>query len=99
MSSDAMRFEHLDILRCYAGERVKPVLGDTKILLEIKKEAQAASNLLEGEKNVPKFYAVPNLTVQTSAVSIFDQVPLATMAKPNVKSLCWDWSFPSCLRG
>ena len=24
MSSDAMQFEHLDILRCYAGERVKP---------------------------------------------------------------------------
>ena len=64
---------------------IKPVLGDTKILLEIKKKAQAASYLLEGEKNVPEFYAVPDLTVQTSAVSVFDQVPPATMAKAQCK--------------
>ena len=32
---------------------IKPVLGDTKILLTIKKKAQAASNLLEGEKSMP----------------------------------------------
>ena len=61
------------------------VLGNTKILFNIKKEAQAAINLLEGENNVPKFHAVPNLTVQTSAVSVFDQVPLATMAKAQSK--------------
>ena len=30
---------------------IKLVLGDTKILFDIKKIAQAASNLLEGEKN------------------------------------------------
>ena len=60
---------------------IKLVLGDTKILFKIKKKAQAASNLLEGEKSTPKFHAIPNLTAQTSAVSVFDQVPLATMAK------------------
>ena len=30
---------------------------------------------------MPKFHAIPNLTAQTRAVSVFDQVPLATMAK------------------
>ena len=60
---------------------IEPVLGDTKIPFNIKKEAQAASNLLEGENNVPEFHAVPDLTVQTSAVSVFNQVPLATMAE------------------
>ena len=37
---------------------------------------------------MPKFYAVPNLTAQTSAVSVFDQVPLATMAKAQCKDSC-----------
>ena len=60
---------------------VKLVLGDTKIPFDIKKKAQAASTLLEGEKNMPKFCAIPNLTAQTSAVSAFDEVPLATMTK------------------
>ena len=64
---------------------IKPVLCDTKIPFDIKKKAQAASNLSEGEKNVPKFYAVPNLTAQTSAVSVFDQVPPTTMAKAQHK--------------
>ena len=41
--------------------------------------------LLEGEKNVPKFYAIPDLTAQTSVVLVFDQVPLATMAKAQCK--------------
>ena len=66
-------------------EIIEPFLGDTKIPFNIKKEAQAASNLLEGENNVPKFYAVPDLTVQTSAVSVFDQVPPVTMAKAQSK--------------
>ena len=65
---------------------IELVLGGTKILFDIKKKAQAASNLLEGVNNVPKFYAVPNLTVQTSAVSVFSQVPLATMAKAQSKN-------------
>ena len=64
---------------------IKPVLGDTKIPYDVKKKTQAASNLIEGEKNVPKFYAVPDLTVQTSAVSVFDQMPPATMAKAQCK--------------
>ena len=63
----------------------EPVLGVTKILFNIKKEAQAASNLSERENNVPEFYAVPDLTVQTSAVSVFNQVPLATMAEAQSK--------------
>ena len=37
---------------------IKPVLGDTKIPFTIKKKAQAASSLLEGEKNIPKFHAI-----------------------------------------
>ena len=64
---------------------IKPVLGDTKIPFKIKKKAQAASNLLEGEKSMPKFHAIPDLTAQTSAVSVFDQVPPATMAKAQCK--------------
>ena len=64
---------------------IKLVLGDTKIPFHIKKKAQAASNLLEGEKSMPKFHAIPNLTAQTSAVSVFNQVPLATMAKAQCK--------------
>ena len=66
---------------------IKLLLGDTKIPFVIKKEAQAISNVLEGEisVNVPELYGVPDLTVQTSAVSVFDQVSLATMAKAQAK--------------
>ena len=64
---------------------IKPVLGDTKIPFPIKKEAQAISNSVEGESNVPKFHAVPDHTVQTSAVPVFNQVPPATMAKAQTK--------------
>ena len=64
---------------------IQLVLGDNKIPFDVKKKAQAGSSLLEGEKNVPKCYAVPNLTAQTSAVSVFDQVPPATMAKAQHK--------------
>ena len=34
---------------------------------------------------MPEFHAIPNLIAQTSAVSVFDQVPLATMAKAQHK--------------
>ena len=34
---------------------------------------------------MPKLCAIPNLTAQTSAVSVFNQVPLATMAKAQLK--------------
>ena len=64
---------------------IKLVLGDTKIPLAIKKKVQAASNLLEGENNMPKLCAIPNLTNQTSAVSVLDQVPPATMAEAQTK--------------
>ena len=64
---------------------IKLVLGDTKILFKIKKKPQAASNLLEGGKSIPTFHAIPDLTAQTSAVSIFDQVPPATMAEAQCK--------------
>ena len=64
---------------------IKLVLGDTKIPLTIKKKAQAACNLLEGEKSMPECHAIPNLTAQTSAVSVFDQVPPATMAEAQLK--------------
>ena len=64
---------------------IKPVLGDTKILLVIKKKAQTAYNLLDGECNNPELCAIPKLTAQTSAVSVFDQVPLATMAEAQLK--------------
>ena len=48
---------------------------------------QAISNALEGEVSVtvPKLYEVPNVTVQSSAVSFFDQVSTATMAKAQTK--------------
>ena len=64
---------------------IKPVLGDTKVPLNIKKKVQAACNLSEGEKNTPKCHAIPDLIAQTSAVSVFDQVPLATMAEAQLK--------------
>ena len=64
---------------------IKPVLGDTKIPLVIKKKAQTAYNLLEGENNNPELCAIHKLTAQTSAVSVFDQVPLATMAKAQLR--------------
>ena len=66
---------------------IKPVLGDTKIPFAVNKEAQGISNTLEGETgvNVPEFDEISNLTVQTSAVSVFDQVLPATMAEAQTK--------------
>ena len=68
-------------------DTIKLVLGDTNIPFPIKKEVQAISNTLKGEirVNVPKLYEVPDLTVQNSAVSVFDHVSLATMAKAHAK--------------
>ena len=78
---------------------IKPVLGDTKIPFAIKKEAQAISNSLEGESNGPKFHEEPNLTVQTSAVSVFDQVPPATMAKAQTKDSVLGLVIPFVCKG
>ena len=54
-----------------------------KIPFVLKKEAQAISNALEGEisANMPELHEVPDLAVQTSAVSVFGQVSLVTIAK------------------
>ena len=66
---------------------IKLVTGDTKIPFAVKKEAQAISNSLEGEisVNVPDFHEEPDLTVQTSGVSVFNQVLPATMPKAQTK--------------
>ena len=78
---------------------IKPVLGDTKIPLVIKKKVPAANNLSEGEKNMPEYHAIPDLTVQTSAVSVFDQVPLATMAKSQIKDSVLGLVIPFVCKG
>ena len=78
---------------------IEPVLGDTKILFKIKKEAQAASNLVKAEKNVSKFYAVTDITVQTSSVSVFYQVPLATMTKAQSKDSVLGLVIPFMCKG
>ena len=66
---------------------IKPVLGDTKIPFAVKKGAQGISNSLEGEfgVNVTEVHAVTDLTVQTGAVSVSNQVSLTTMAKVQTK--------------
>ena len=68
-------------------DTIKPVLGDAGFSFVIQKVVQAISHALEGEisVNVPELHEVPDLTVQTSAVSVFDQVSLATMAKTQAK--------------
>ena len=80
---------------------IHPVLGDTKIPFAVKKEAQGISNTLEGEigMNVPEFHAVPDLTVQTSAVSVFTQVSPATMAKVQTKDSVLGLVIPYLCKG
>ena len=73
---------------------IKPVLGDTKIPIVVKKGAQAISSALEGEisVNVPNLHEVPNLTVQTSAVSVLNRCQWPQWPKHKPKILYWDWS-------
>ena len=78
---------------------IKPVLSHTKITFTFKKKAQAARNLLEGQKSIPEFHVVPNLTAQTSAVSVFDQVPPATMAKAQCKDSVLGLAIPYICKG
>ena len=68
-------------------DTIKPVLKDTKISYVVKNEVKAISSALEGEINVngPKLHEVPDLTVQTSVVSVFNQVSPATMAEAQAK--------------
>ena len=80
-------------------EIIELVPVDTKIPFNIKKEVQATSNLLEGENNVPEFHAVPNITVQTSAVSVFDHVPLATTARAQSKDSVLELVIPFVHKG
>ena len=85
-----------------------PYLTSSSQFLEIPKshfqlgeKHREFSNSLEGEigGNVPEFHVVPNLTVQTSAVSVFDQVSPGTMAKAQTKDSVLDWSFHMYIRG
>ena len=78
---------------------IKLVLGDTKIPLNIKKKAQAACNLSEGEKNMPECHSIPDLTAQISAVSVFNQVPLATMAEAQLKDSVLGLVIPFICKG
>ena len=59
------------------------ILKDNKMPYIVKKEAQEIKSALEGKisVNVPRLHEVPNLTIQTSAVSVFNQVSLATIAE------------------
>ena len=77
------------------------VLGDTKIPFAVKKEAQAISSTLEGEvsANVPELHEVTGLTVQTSAVSVFDQVSPATGAEAQTKDSVLGLVIPSMHKG
>ena len=63
-------------------DTIKLVLKGTKMSYKIKKETQAISNTLEGgiSMDVAELPEVTNLTVQTSAVSVFSLVSLANMA-------------------
>ena len=49
--------------------------------------------------NVPKFHVVPDLTAQTSAVSVFDQVSLGTMAKAQTKDFLLGLVIPYIHKG
>ena len=49
--------------------------------------------------NVPEFHEVPDLTVQTSAVSVFDQVLSATMAKAQTKNSVLGLVIPYICKG
>ena len=62
---------------------ISMVLGDIKIPYTIIKKAEAISNVLERRISiiVPELPHMPNLTAKISAVSVFDQVAVATVAK------------------
>ena len=70
------------LLYATISDIIKLVLQDTKILFIVKKEGKTISHALKGEVsvNVPELHEVPDLTVQTNAVSVFNQVPLATIS-------------------
>ena len=49
--------------------------------------------------NVTEFHALPNLTVQTSAVSVFYQISLATMAEAQTKDFVLGLVIPYIQKG
>ena len=75
--------------------------GDTKIPFAMKKEAQGIGISLKEEigVNVPKFHAASNLTVQTSAVSVFNQVSPVTMAEAQTKDSVLGLVIPYICKG
>ena len=78
---------------------IKPVLGDTKIPFKIKKKAQAASNLLEGGKVYLSSMPYPTLQLRPVQSQFLIRFHRPLWPKPNVKILCWDWSFHTSVRG
>ena len=48
---------------------------------------------------MPNLCAIPNLTSQTSTVSVFDQVPLATMAEAQTKDSVLELVIPFICKG
>ena len=48
---------------------------------------------------MPKLCAIPDLSAQTSAVSVFDQVPLATMAEAQTKDSVLGLVIPFICKG
>ena len=79
---------------------IKPVLGDTKIPFNIKKKAQAASNLLEGEKSMPEFHAIPDLTAQTRcSLSFWSGATGHTMAEAQCKDSVLGLVIPYICKG
>ena len=68
-------------------ETFSMILENLKMPYSIRKEVQSVSTAVEGEisTNVPESPDVPNITVQTSAVSVFNQMSLAIMAEEQTK--------------
>ena len=48
---------------------------------------------------MPEFHTVPDLTVLTTAVSVFDQVPLVTMVKAHSKDSVLGLVIPFVCKG
>ena len=48
---------------------------------------------------MPKFHTIPDLTAQTSGVSVFDQVQPATMAKAQLKDSVLELVIPYIYKG
>ena len=100
-SDDSDNYSNDSVVLSYATicDIIKLVLGDTQIPLTIKKKAQAANNLLEGRRVC--LSSMPYLTLQLRLVQSWFLIRYhwPYWPKPNLKILCWDWSFHSYVRG